>query len=73
MRKDIGRHIRLRRSDIGLSQTVLAQKIGISPRTMRRIENGTSSLPFESAPALIVELGIKDVNVLYQKPVVEWG
>ena len=41
---DLGNRIRKRRQEIHLSQEVLAEKTGISPNTISRIEGGQWSM-----------------------------
>lgn len=41
---DLGNRIRKRRQEIHLSQEVLAEKAGISPNTISRIEGGQTAM-----------------------------
>lgn len=56
--KDIGLTVRTLRSELGLTTTVLAQKVGISQAQISRLENGQqgfrSSTLFKIATALKV-------------------
>ena len=61
----IGRNIRLRRKDLGISQTNLANAIGVHRVTLSKIESGRCSLPFESAPIVIEILKLKTLNDLF--------
>lgn len=48
---NIGERIKSRRQDLGLSAEVLAEKLGISPATMYRYENGE----IEKFPVRVLE------------------
>jgi transcriptional regulator with XRE-family HTH domain len=60
----IGRNIRLRRKDLDISQVNLANAMGINRATLAKIETGRSSLPFESAPAVVEMLQFKRLDDL---------
>lgn len=47
----IGRYVRLRRKDLEISQTELANEMGINRKTLAAIETGRTSFPMEAAPA----------------------
>jgi transcriptional regulator with XRE-family HTH domain len=63
----IGRNIRLRRKDLGLSQTALAEVIGCNRKMVGQIENGRTSLPLESAPAVVEMLQFKRLDDLFSQ------
>ena len=44
---DLGNRIRIRRQEIHLSQEALAEKAGISPNTVSRIEGGQMAMSIE--------------------------
>ena len=46
---DLGNRIRKRRQEIHLSQEVLAEKTGISPNTISRIEGGQTAMSIQEA------------------------
>ncbi len=53
---DLGNRIRKRRQEIHLSQEVLAEKTGISPNTISRIEGGQTAMSIEIFRKLAVIL-----------------
>ena len=53
---DLGNRIRKRRQEIHLSQEVLAEKAGISPNTISRIEGGQTAMSIEIFRKLAVIL-----------------
>ena len=60
---DLGNRIRKRRQEIHLSQEVLAEKTGISPNTISRIEGGQTAMSIEifRKLAVILKKDSKDV------------
>ncbi|MES2862461.1 MAG: helix-turn-helix transcriptional regulator [Pseudomonadota bacterium] len=54
----VGRRIAARRSALGLSQTVLAQRIGISPQQVQKYEAGANRISASRLSALAAALGI---------------
>ncbi len=54
----VGRRIAARRSAMGLSQTALAQRIGISPQQVQKYEAGANRIPASRLSAVAVALGI---------------
>ena len=60
---DLGIHIKERRREAGLSQEALAEKAGISPNTVSRIEGGLMAMSVETFQKLVQVLGL-DANEL---------
>lgn len=57
--KSIGRLLRAARERVGLSQSALAQRVGIAANHLTRLENEEKSHPrFETVARLAVELGL---------------
>ena len=54
---DLGNRIRKRRQEIHLSQEVLAEKAGISPNTISRIEGGQTAMSIEIFRKLKTDAG----------------
>jgi transcriptional regulator with XRE-family HTH domain len=55
---DIGRRLRLRREERGLSLRELARRLGISPSAISQFETGKSRLSVSTLYAVVTELGI---------------
>lgn len=60
---DLGNRIRIRRQEACLSQEVLAEKAGISPNTVSRIEGGQTAMSVEIFRKLVRILDV-DANTL---------
>lgn len=56
--RDIGRIIRERRKELGLSQEQLSEKIGVSYQQIQRYENGGSMLNVENVQRVAMALSI---------------
>lgn len=56
-----GKHIRLLRGRMGMTQAELADRAGISEEWLRRIERGAASPSFDTIEALAAALGTKVV------------
>lgn len=55
---DVGRLVRQRRSDVGLSQAELAERAGITRQLLSRFEQAKSDLPMAVALRLMRELNL---------------
>ncbi len=73
-RRIIGRNLKNRREDLGVTQKAVAVEAGLSRTTLWKIERGRSSLPLESTPAVLkfLDLG-EDPLVLLQPIPRSWG
>lgn len=60
---ELGSRIKERRREAGLSQEALAEKAGISPNTVSRIEGGLMAMSVETFQKLVQALGL-DANEL---------
>lgn len=60
---DLGNRIRIRRQEVRLSQEALAEKAGISPNTISRIEGGQTAMSVEIFRKLVRILDV-DANTL---------
>ena len=60
---DLGNRIRIRRQEVCLSQETLAEKAGISPNTISRIEGGQTAMSVEIFQKLVRILDM-DANTL---------
>lgn len=60
---DLGNSIRIRRQEVCLSQEALAEKAGISPNTISRIEGGQTAMSVEIFRKLVRSLEV-DANTL---------
>ncbi len=58
MREQVGALIRHHRDRAGLTQTDLAEKIGIAPETVSRLERGTFAPSFDTLVDLATALGV---------------
>ncbi len=58
---DLGSRIKERRREAGMSQETLAEKAGISPNTVSRIEGGLMAMSVETFQKLVQVLGL-DAN-----------
>jgi transcriptional regulator with XRE-family HTH domain len=58
---EIGRRIRIRRTQLGMSQTSLAEKLGVGFQQVQKYENATNRIPASRLPhvagALDVQMG----------------
>lgn len=73
-RRIIGRNLKARRQDLEVSQKEVATHAGISRTTLWKIENGRSSLPLESAPAVLKFLDLGEDPLVLLKPIERtWG
>ncbi len=69
---ELGDRIRDRREDAHMSQEMLAEKAGISPNTMCRIEGGQMAMSIRIFVKLMKALGA-DANQLLGKEALELG
>ena len=60
---DLGNYIREKRQCAGMSQERLAEKSGLSPNTVSRIEGGQMAMSMETFRKIVKALGL-DANVL---------
>ena len=60
----IGDNIRKRRTELGLSQTELANKVGVSMRTIQRIEKGETHMRMTIAISLSRALDVSIDSLL---------
>jgi len=60
---DLGNYIREKRQGAGMSQEKLAEKSGLSPNTVSRIEGGQMAMSMETFQKIVRALGL-DANVL---------
>ncbi len=60
---DLGNYIREKRQSAGMSQERLAEKSGLSPNTVSRIEGGQMAMSMETFQKIVRALGL-DANVL---------
>ena len=60
---DLGNRIRTRRQEASMSQEALAEKVGISPNTISRIEGGQTAMSVEIFRKLVRILDV-DANTL---------
>lgn len=68
-RKRIGREIASVRQSRGLSQAVLAQKIGSSRRTLARVEAGEPGVSMDTYQALVATIGpLKSLKIYTPEP-----
>lgn len=56
--------IRNKRIKKGITQEKLAEKIGVSPRQMQRIENNESSTKISTLKKIIKELNMTDEEII---------
>lgn len=63
----IGQRIRKIRKAHGLSQEILAEKVGISPTHMSHIETGNTKLSLPVLVALAAELEVRTDDLLYDE------
>lgn len=56
--------IRNKRIEKGITQEKLAEKIGVSPRQMQRIENNESSTKISTLKKIIKELNMTDEEII---------
>lgn len=68
----IGRHIRLRRQHLEMSQSTLATAMGITRKALGNIEKGRTSLPFESAPIAAEMLELESPMVFFNEICEGW-
>jgi transcriptional regulator with XRE-family HTH domain len=74
LRKDAGDWLKARRADAGLSQIVLAQRLGMKYYTfISQVENGFSRVPTEAMEAWAIQLGLEPSEfarhlLLYYEP-----
>lgn len=69
---ELGDRIRGRRENAHLSQEALAEKAGISPNTLCRIEGGQMAMSIRTFMKLIKALGV-DANQLLGEEILELG
>lgn len=69
---ELGERIRSRREQARLSQETLAEKAGISPNTLCRIEGGQMAMSIKVFVRLIKALGV-DANRLLGEEILELG
>lgn len=69
----IGSRIRERRLEVGMSQETLAEKAGISPNTVSRIEGGLTAMSIEIFRELVQILGLDAGDLLCHAGVSEDG
>ena len=73
-RRIIGRNLKNRREDLEKTQKAVATEAGISRTTLWKIENGRSSLPLESTPAVLKFLDLGNDPLVLLKPIPRlWG
>lgn len=73
-RRIIGRNLKNRREDLGVTQKAVASEAGLSRTTLWKIERGRSSLPLESAPALLKFLDLGEDPLVLLAPISRpWG
>jgi transcriptional regulator with XRE-family HTH domain len=74
LRKEAGDWLKQRRADAGLSQVVLAERLGMKYYTfISQVENGFSRVPTEAMEAWATELGLEPAAfakhlLLYYEP-----
>lgn len=73
-RRIIGRNLKNRREDLGVTQKAVASEAGLSRTTLWKIECGRSSLPLESTPALLKFLDLGEDPLVLLAPIPRpWG
>ena len=73
-RRIIGKNLKARREDLGVSQKSVADKAGLSRTTLWKIECGRSSLPLEAAPAILKYLDLGEDPLVLLAPIRRtWG
>ncbi|NEQ52937.1 MAG: helix-turn-helix transcriptional regulator [Leptolyngbya sp. SIO3F4] len=73
-RRTVGRNLKARREDLGISQKAVAIEAGVSRTTLWKIERGRSSLPLESTPAVLKFLDLGDDPLILLSPIRRvWG
>lgn len=65
--KEIGKKIKLRRTEIGLTQSQAAHSAGLSTGTVIAIETGRSSVRIDSVMRLVGAVGLNPV-ALHEEP-----
>lgn len=60
----VGRYIREHRQEAGMSQEMLAEKAGISPNTVSRVEGGLTATSVETLRKLARALNLADGGLL---------
>jgi transcriptional regulator with XRE-family HTH domain len=63
----LGRHLRRVREALGIPQVVLAQKIGIEPPNLSRIEHGEKNLTIDTLRRIAEGLGVELVVKVVRK------
>lgn len=56
---NIGSAICLARKNLGITRKALAEKVGLSPSAITRIENGERGLPLQTAQEIAQALGLR--------------
>ena len=69
---ELGERVRSRRESAHLSQETLAEKAGISPNTVCRIEGGQMAMSIRTFVKLVKALGV-DANQLLGEEILELG
>ena len=73
-RRIIGKNLKARRQDLGVTMRQVAQAGGIGRTTLWKIESGRSSLPLESTPAVLKFLDLGEDPLVLLTPIRrEWG
>ncbi|MEO7588582.1 MAG: type II toxin-antitoxin system Y4mF family antitoxin [Arachnia sp.] len=57
--EELGKQLKTRRRDLGLTQIELAELAGVSDRFVRSMEHGKSSLQFDSFKKVLDALGME--------------
>lgn len=68
----LGRYIREHRQKAGMSQEALAEKAGISPNTVSRIEGGLTASSVETFRKLAQALNLADGGLLRREVSQDW-
>jgi transcriptional regulator with XRE-family HTH domain len=61
----VGREIARRRASVGMTQAELAERVGVQPETISRLETGARAATLERLASLSVALGV-DVHELFR-------
>lgn len=73
-RRIIGRNLKNRREDLGVTQKSVAEFAGLSRTTLWKIEKGRSSLPLEATPGVLKYLDLGDDPLVLLSPIPRpWG
>ena len=65
--KNLGIYIKSRRKNIGLTQVELAEKVGLTPLTIRRYESGEREPSFSVFVKLCEVLGMRIEDFIHER------